>query len=267
MAALFAAPHVTSAVEVSTTGVYDSAGANEVERNASGNVLSSTAPNDYLGFKTDVATAFAANRGGVITFAETIGGVGTGDNVFDARYGTLAEKIVTVSSNVTHNTTTSATFGATLSTGTQYLVSSNVAGNGPDFTLTFGPITAGEPGEFVQRVGVTILDKAVTSDTSFTLTASFSNGQTAPLTVTMPTDPTTNNLDTFVAFSAPAGASITSLAFDFSGTNTNTSRFGIDDLAFITAVPEPGVGLLLFACALPLCRRRRTKTSAPLRPH
>lgn len=255
--ALFAAPHLASGVEVSTTGVYDSTGGNEVERNGSGNAFSSTAPNDYLGFKADVAAAFAANRGGVITFAEAVGGVGTGDNTFDAKYGTLAQKIVTVSSDVTHNTTTSTGFGATLSTGTLYLVSSNVAGNGPDFTFTFGPITGGEPGEFVQRVAVTILDKALAADTDVTLTASFSDGQSAPLTIIMPTDATTLNPDTFVAFSAPAGTSITSLGFDFVGTNTNTSRFGIDDLAFITAVPEPGAGLLLLACAFPLVRRRR----------
>jgi hypothetical protein len=260
---LCSTPSGTRADPVSTSGVYDAAGANDVERNASGNPLTSPNPNDYLGFKTAVGTAHAADLGGVITFAETLGGVGVGVNSLEATYGATNGKTLTISSSVSLNSTVSATFGETLSSATNYMVTTNVAGNGPDVTLNFGSIANGLPGEFVQRVGVTVLDKAVTVETIVTVTATYSGGSTEPIMLTFPIEGATRNLDTFVAFSAPAGQSITSLAFDVPGTNTNTSRFGFDELAFITAVPEPaGVGFGAVG-AFALLRRRRPNARRP----
>ena len=69
-----------------------------------------------------------------------------------------------------------------------------------------------------------------------TVVATFSDGTTSTVTQTPVNRDTSSPIyDTFYAFVAPAGQSITSVALTSNTTRGNTTN--IDDVAFITSVP------------------------------
>jgi len=236
-----------------SVGVYDDpTETNSVDTDITGTLSS---------FTSDVADAFANNRGGVIDFQS--GFTNSGNNTilgtsFDASYGTSALKTLAITSSETLELWHNKTAGQvdTLSDTNNLLPTTNITA----FTLTLGSITGGESNEVVSEVGLTVLSRSVWGTTSnVSITANFSGGGSTNLSSNV-----SNAIgadDTFYHFVAPTGESITSLDFDNSsgGGNANQNRIPVDDLAFITSVPEPSSVLLLgLSASCGLMRRRRS---------
>ena len=238
-----------AALSMTAVGVYDSTdNPNTVDRYAPGSSLSS-----YNTFKSNVASAFAAGMGGVGTFDTGLIGSQSGINI---AYGTGKTLNITTSVNV--NAQTSDNIVGISGTNPSANTSPNggflfQAVAGQIASYGFGTITGGAPGEYVSQLGFTILSRNGGGTPTVTATAYFSDGTFATSSVSFTN--TLSQQDTFFQFAAPEGKSITSLDIDWGG--TGDLRRGIDDLAFITAVPEPSALALSALGLLPLLRRRR----------
>lgn len=255
------APGGAARAAFTSVGVYDEAAfqPNQVDGNASGNPLSSTAITDAAGFTTAVAAAFAAGRGGVINFDN---GSLDADRTFTATYNggasvvtftTNADMIISTVNPSSGTVTPISNNNAETTTDTGNVMQPDTAANGgaADFTISMAA------GFNVQTIGFTINSRANASyPQNVTVTPTFSiSGVGTPLVSNIGSTKGTD--DTFYGFTAPLGESITAIAIDTASTGDN-ARVTIDDLGFI--VPEPtGVGLLA-AAALPLLARRRRRS-------
>lgn len=241
-------PHGTAAVFSPTTGTYDenTTNANTVDVNVAGATV----------FGAAVLAAFNADLGGVIDFdtSDTVGSQGTEHS---ATYGNAASK--------TFNFTTSISGGLAGTGGSFFGIS---GGNGfiqlVDATsqlYTFNQdddgAVAGAP--LVSQIGFTLLPR---NNAAYPLdvlaTAMFTDGSTQAVTSNLGN--VVELTDTFLSFTAPVGEGVASLNLQSFQTGTTTpvsTRIGIDDLGFITAVPEPGsMALLLAGGTLMLARKR-----------
>lgn len=244
------------AVTITTVGTYDPAAqANQVDFNASGNLLSSTAATDVGGFTANVASAFAGNQGGVVNFDFA---ANTTFSVIDAVYGLNGNKNLNITASKVLRATTT-TSGTPISGTRIVLPDADLASDA--YTLTFGNITntpggAVVPGEFVSQVGLTVLSRNTGAfPSNVTLTAGFSGGGTASQTALI--DRAQGTDDTFYGFVAPAGQSISTLSVALANT-TGDARALVDDLGFITAVvPEPASATAVLAGLAGLTLRRR----------
>ncbi|HEX8313300.1 MAG TPA: hypothetical protein VF614_18380 [Chthoniobacteraceae bacterium] len=136
-ASTFAAP-----LAVNSVGVYDSSNnTNTVDRTAVGNLSTFTA---------NVATAFAADRGGVINFDGTnFNGV----QGITATYGVSLAKTLTIATSQTFNNQFSNNIRAisgTENSGTGLFLFDATAGS-QLFTFTFGAISGGLQGEQLRK--------------------------------------------------------------------------------------------------------------------
>ncbi len=243
------APNGSAAFFGPTTGVYDenTDNTNTVDVNAAG----------ATAFAATVLSAFDADLGGVIDF-DTSNVSGSQGTEHSATYGTSATQ--------TFNFTTSTSGGLAGTTGSFFAIS---GGNGfiqiQDTTsqlYTFNQnndgAIAGAP--LVSQIGFTLLPR---SNAAYPLdvlaTATYTDGSTADVTSTLGNVKQTT--DTFVGFTAPAGEGIASLNLQSFQTGTTTAvstRVGIDDLGFVTVVPEPGsMSLLLVGGTALMARKRR----------
>ena len=246
---LLAAGTSHAALSMAAVGVYDSTdNPNTVDRYAPGTSLSG-----YNTFKSDVASAFTAGMGGVGTFDTGLTGSQSGINI---SYGT--GKTLNISTSVTVNAQVSDNIVGI--SGTNPSANSSPNGGflfqssaGQIASYGFGTITGGAPGEYVSQLGFTILSRNGGGTPTVRAAAYFSDGTSATSSVSFTN--TLSDQDTFFHFAAPEGKAITSLDIDWGG--TGDLRRGIDDLAFITAVPEPSALALGALGILPLLRRRR----------
>jgi hypothetical protein len=227
---------------------YDStSNANQVDSNATGNPITSAAGTDVLGFTSSVAAAFAASRGGVIDFDVPLSTILPSDTVRFVYAGGAKSLAVTPSRDMR-----TASYGsATAISGANQFDLPDAVDNQQSFTLTFGPITGGEPDEFIRAIGFTANSRNNLAPT-VSMTVGYSDGSSsAPLSRAMTAGAALD--DTFYGFEAPAGLGITSLTVD------RTLRVPFDDFGFITAVPEPTSATLLAVGAAGLLIRRRRR--------
>ena len=213
---------------------------------------------EYEAYKAAVASAFAAGTGGVLNFDENRWGeVSNGlaiDVLFSGGSKSLAitpsstSGTVSLDGNLTNRKAISGGSGAAnLPVG---LPGGVITAGTTNMTFTVGALTGGDAGEIVGSFGATLLSRTsrdlgtvqavATLDDSSTATASYAVGAMAAGTG-----------DTFFGFVAPAGRSIASVAFTWSGDVTS-----FDDVAF-TTVPEPATMALLAVGGLIAIRRRR----------
>ena len=240
-----------AAISMPAVGVYDSTNnANTVDRYANGDATS------YGTFVAAVASAFAAGNGGVVNFDSNL--INSQSSI-TTTYASGA-KTLNISTNVDVNAQTSANITGISGTNTNSVNDQPTGGfflqssAGQSTIFTIGAIDGGAPGEYVSQIGFTLLSRINGGGTpAITATAMFSDGSSANASSSF--TQTATGEDTFFSFAAPAGRSITSLTLDYGG--TADLRRGLDDLAFITAVPEPSAMLLGALGLLPFLRRRR----------
>ena len=224
-----------------TTGTYDeqATNTNAVDREETGN------PNSLSQFTTDVANAFANDRGGVIDFD------GVGESAFDsgdditATYGTSGSKSLDLDTSIATLNVTNNSVAANAISGGQGLF--NFDSNNNTLTFTFGSIAGGDPNEVVNEAGFTLLSAAFT-DGSYSATANFSDGTSDARNITLGD----SDDDLFVHFAAPTGESINSITV-----NDGDGRAAIDDFAFSTVIPEPASLALIGLGGLGLLPRRQ----------
>jgi hypothetical protein len=256
------------AVTLAVSGGYDenAFATNSVDSQAPGNAMSSAS------FGTAVSSAFTAGRGGVINFDRPNGGNSDDDN--NPASETM---IISYGSGKSFNITSNAAYDihnfSSLTAISGFDNSLDVpGGNTPDlthkgialtstsvysWTLDFGAITGGIPGEAITTAGFTLLSRNliqqdVTIDWLLNGSPISAAAQTDNIAIGKAVD------DTFFSYTAPANSYISGVRVTFGG-STGDLRLGIDDLGFITsAVPEPS-RVLLLSLALTGCvlRRRR----------
>jgi hypothetical protein len=254
-----------------TTGIYDEQEAqpNSVnfEMGYSSNATWTTGIGQTLGaaqivsladFKTNVADAFAAGRGGVITFD----GVNPEDyNQIQSFSSSFAEgaKSLTFTNVDGHggNYSINTGGGRTTISGEHYL------GTGGNPHYNFDLTSSGfEAGENVVSIGVTLLGRNSNgTGRNFRVIAFYTDGINNGSSSTFRSFDMQNGngtQDSFSGIVAPEGYWITRLRVH----SDNSIFTSIDDLAFTTAIiPEPGTYALLFGAlaltAATLVRRRR----------
>lgn len=294
MASSLLAASFTETVYTIATNTYDE----NTIRTAT--ITSSLTAYNVAAFKTDLATAVAEGRGGVITFdraeSNTTNAWPTdaalytsGTNNKSARVGTVGLDTYTGQIKAKYNggsnivTITPANsvytpfamgsaspisgFGAAsvstslypvnpaLVTGSSYGALGN--GNGTEstakpFDLTFAFDNANAS---LDKLAFTYIGRSngagLTNASTTTITCYYSGGGTSVLSTQA------NNVlgQRFAAFAAPVGQSITRLTID---SGVSDRQVMIDDLAFVTVVPEPAaLGVVALASTMLLRRKPR----------
>lgn len=212
---------------------------------------------DLATFSGAVATAFAADTGGVIDFKQ--GGLGGSlGQIHSATYGASETNIF--------NFTTSQSTQFVTGTGS-FLPISGVNGftqisdqTSQLFTFNADGDGAVSDAPLVSQIGFTLLSRANAAYPLDVLaTATYTDSSTQAVTSTLSN--VKGATDTFVSFLAPLGEGISTLNLQSFQTGTTTpvsTRIAIDDLGFIT-IPEPAsLTLLLAGGTLLLARRRKT---------
>lgn len=175
------------AIDFTTSGIYDenTTNTNQVDRNASGNAMSSTADNDYAGFSAAVATAYANDLGGVLTFDSVPASQNhPASTPLVASFGVNATKQITITSSAAkgYNIQPNNENLTGISGGNTFL---NSKPEDASFVFTLGAIagTAGNPepspDEKVVRVGFTIVGRVTAYGTTPIVIANFSDATSA----------------------------------------------------------------------------------------
>lgn len=254
-----------------TTGIYDEQEAQpnsiNFEMGYSSNATWTTGIGQTLGaaqivsladFKTNVADAFAAGRGGVITFDGVDPAAYNGVQSFDISFAE-GTKQVTLTNRIDGTYSISPpSNNRTAISGDQFLST----GGNPHFDFDFTAFNGFEPNEQVTSIGVTLLGRGGNgTGRNFRVIAFYTDGINNGSSSTFRTFDMQNGngtQDSFSGIVAPAGHWITSLRVH----SDNSIFTSIDDLTFTTAIiPEPGTYALLFGAlaltAATLVRRRR----------
>ena len=264
--------------DIYTTATYDISSANNVDRESATNTKT------LAQFKTDVATAYVADLGGVCTFDNSdglLGGAtaghglstgysGRGDNYFwdttDGQiaptriiFGATQSKAVTIEPDDDMEIWTS--LGSTLGLPTSSPADKwggGVIDEGAclapqldwrvNDTDHFAELFLG--GESIIELAVTALAAADARD--WTLTVTLDDDDT--MTQTFTTAAGVGLDDVFAYFAAPAGRSIVAFKWEVPNSYDNM-RPRIDDLAIIIT-PEPATLALLLISGLAVSRRR-----------
>lgn len=232
---LLAVASASHAATLTAVGVYDRQGGsfegatNAVDRNASGNPLSSTLITDYLGFKTAVELAFTQNRGGVIDFDSV--------TVSTPQFGQQGESSHILNfpggSMILNTPLRATTFGTDTAISLQnsaILRDTALSADVSSGVFNFGTISGFSPTDRLLSFGITYLGRNNTGTVA--LFATYSDGSTSPV-LTSTLGPGANN-DTFFGFTAPAGLYLQSVTVSGSG---DIKTF--DDIGFIFGTPLP----------------------------
>ena len=245
LVAAAAGPVSAATIALATTGVYDTAvQTNQVDKNANGNAIGATGANDVAGFTTAVATAFAANSGGVVDFGTAamsdISAINAAYGVGQAKTLNLGLSVATTNSDKSLRIISSGPSFTAISSTTSLFATAGSDQAVSGFTISIGSITNGAIGEYVSGAGLTVLSRNANGfATDVTVTANFSGGGNSVLTTSIGTGNPSTTTDSFYGFSAPTGQSITSLVVSHAASSApGDTRVSIDDLGFIT-VPDP----------------------------
>lgn len=123
-------------------------------------------------------------------------------------------------------------------------------GSNSDFNFNGFTVNGGDPGIGLTHFAATLIHRR--DNQSWTVTANFSGGGSLTFSpVAFTSDDSAGTHDTFFGLVAPEGQTIDSVFFDGNGYTW------IDDVAFITNIPEPTTAGLGFLGAVLLLRRRR----------
>lgn len=192
-----------------------------------------------------VATAFANNTGGVVTFDNAT------DSLDSPNFTTSSFSGITVTFNLTG---TSTSISGPTGSGNRLVTSGDMgitrgAGNS-DFEFSSFTVTGAGPGVGLTHFGGTLIHRQ--ANQTWNVSAAFSGGGTLTFSpVVFATGDTANSKDTFFGIVAPTGETITSVFLDGNGFTF------MDDIAFITNVPEPSSFAMLFGGIGFLVLRRR----------
>lgn len=243
----------SQAVTLAVSGVYDenAVATNSIDSQALGNAMSSTI------FAGEVSAAYAAGNGGVINFD-----IATDDKNNPASEAMIVNYGAGKSFNITSSSSYDIHVFGTLaaisgnSNGSRGMASASV--NITDWTLNFGGVTGGSPGEAITTVGFTLLSR--TGFSQGVIVNWFIDGSLTPYSAQ--TDHIADGGgvdDTFFSFVAPDDSYISGLQIILGGADgINDRRLGIDDIGFTTSiVPELSRALLLLLGGIPLCMLRR----------
>jgi len=237
-----------AALSVTVSQDYDSlSNANFVDTVAGlGSVGNSAASTSLASYSSIFSSAYAANRGGVITFDNiTMSSTDQFDPTLSATYGAGSVLTITTSTNYgDYQIQTAAVVGIPISGGTYLRVKGGSVSGGTGFQ-TFNFSSA------LSHVAFTALTRT-DATRSITATVTFDDDTTSSLSDTVTGNASPND-DTFFGFTAPEGRTIKSLVI--SGGSGN--YFAIDDLAFVVAIPEPSTVLAGGMAGLVLLARRR----------
>ncbi len=261
-AALFGFFGRSAQADVITHPVYDPLDGNEVDVEASGN------PFTLAQWQSRVSEAFGRGVGGVLNFddSDDIAEISQVDT-FSATFGTIRPKTIVFDNGLAGSNDWEAVTGASGRAGIsqdRYLTAISTGSdpsNRNDYSIDFGAITGGDPGESVVEAALTLLSRETSGQFSnVTVTALFSDSTTDQRVFDLLNNTTSGRDDTFLVFQAPEGESIENILVNLPG----GSFTSVDDLAFITngtPVPEPSTmglaALGLIALALVGWRRRR----------
>ena len=229
-----------------TTGEYDEQTfqANAIDTEATSNNLT------LADFKTDVATAFQADLGGVIPFDDFGSFAGTS---FQVNYGVNQNKTLTVTRGLASGaagtapnfnmgnsdaTVSSVSGSAAADANRRYLASSS--GDGSDWRLSFS-----EP---LLEWGFTVLSRSDGANRTVALSIILDDNTSVPFT--QETIAATGD-DTFFSYKAPAGRTIKNVV------SLQSGLMKWDDMGFIV-VPEPS-SILTISVGLIVLGRLRTK--------
>lgn len=225
-----------------SSGTYDESA---VQSNAVDTSATSDGQNtlSLATFSARVATAFAANRGGVIDFDN---GTLAGPNTIEATFGVDQTRTITItnasSSSVTQGSTTLST---PISDGSKL----GKAGPAAPFSTWNDFLFDFDPNDRIGAVGGTILSNfAVIGSPVGNVfgRVRYTDGSFTPSVISFVSSGAGLGADdTFWGFQAPTGLFIDR----FELTITNDVAAALDDLAFIV-VPEPGGRILVFMASL-----------------
>lgn len=212
-------------------------------------------------FSSLESAAYDLNRGGVFNF-ELSSGITNGENLDTLVLSYGGTKSFTYSETATGSIFQSAPGSATPVSGT-----STGTKNNPNtsFNFTFSTFTnsSGSPDLGLSAFGFSFLSRTVSGAVNYgviNVTATFSGGGTATSSATI--NALSGAANTFFGFQAPDGETISSVAFSGPTGSSNFNIF-IDDIGFVTVVPEPSAFLLLGAGGLALvCGRRIRRCTA-----
>jgi hypothetical protein len=255
-----------------TVPVIDPASVNDVDQSAvyfsSTGSAGPSSVIDLAAFRTSVNSAWNNNMGGVIDFevrndlnATPVGSLDSATQI-SGRYGVNGNLATPKSLQITSGSGTWVWPGATTNGRTPTSGANSLGKNATDvfdFEILLGSIINGAPNEHVTQFGFTVLERTGTNlGSPLSITATFSDGSTALARATLSGSLPANNEDAFYGFVAPPGTSIVSVVFDPINFTT------IDDIAFVTALPEsalpePATPLAAVAAVVmsSLIRRRR----------
>ncbi|TLD70692.1 hypothetical protein FEM03_10285 [Phragmitibacter flavus] len=273
-------PNTEAAVTLSVSGIYD-------ENTRAANTIDAEAPGNSVTLAAHTAVvnaAFNLGTGGVINFDQPNGvnadAKGNSDTnnagsktLINVNYGSGKSFAINTSLEFDmHVFTSLAAISGNPGSGGNSKGIAMAGGLGhdlkPGWSLAFGPISGGDPGEAITTMSFALLSRDFTGarDPMQVTVEWFLNGSATPsFTQTDMIDDTRYTAggatgdDTFFSYTAPIGTYISGFSTIYGGTVNTDRRLGIDDIGFTTSiVPEPSralfMGMAFVGC---LMSRRR----------
>jgi hypothetical protein len=224
----------------------------------SGDVESSAGSSDLSAFTTSITSAFAANTGATNSFD------GPPSSAFDTvvtTFGTSDSRSVSFTSSTTLQTVSAG--ASFIPLGTEGITTKVDAAS---YILTFGDILeSGNPiaGAGIIQLGFTVLSRTHAASFPLDVEALVTFDDLSTATLTSNISGAKGADDTFFEFLASGDRTISSLTVSAFATGTSTpvsTRIALDNLGFVTSIPEPQTyGLIggILVLTVTLVRRKR----------
>jgi len=248
----FASTITPSDAAITLSGVYDpGSDANDVDASAAfaSGTGGITAANtlDLATFKPLVANAFTAGTGGVLSFDSPSDTIDSSTAFTSGSFSGFTTTFTFSSGNTTIYTGTLPGPGNRVPTSGSSAIQ---RGSSDDFNFNNFTVNGAGAGIGLTHFGATLIHRR--DNMNWSVTANFSGGGSLTFnSVSFTSADTANTKDTFFGIVAPEGQTISSVLF------TGSNYTWIDDVAFITNIPEPTSASLAAIAALGLLRRKR----------